>query len=115
MIASIIVDYWLARGIEETPNAIARKRFLVVSLVVNFGLLGVFKYFNFFVDSFQSIAVAKDCNTDTTTARIPFTAPSDLSSGHLQRWSRRHRQTGKIATHCSAAIESAADRATDST
>ena len=25
---------------------------------MNFGLLGVFKYFNFFVDSFQSVAVA---------------------------------------------------------
>jgi alginate O-acetyltransferase complex protein AlgI len=58
MIASTIVDYWLARGIEKTSNPIARKRFLVLSLVMNFGLLGVFKYFNFFVDSFQFVAVA---------------------------------------------------------
>jgi len=58
MIASTIVDYWLARGIEETRNPFARKRLLVISLVMNFGLLGVFKYFNFFVDSFQSFAVA---------------------------------------------------------
>jgi D-alanyl-lipoteichoic acid acyltransferase DltB (MBOAT superfamily) len=45
--ATTIIDYAVARGIESYP---ARGRFLVgASVVSNLGLLGVFKYFNFFV------------------------------------------------------------------
>lgn len=36
----------------KTPNALKRKLFLIMSLVVNLGLLGFFKYYNFFIDSF---------------------------------------------------------------
>jgi len=44
-----IIDYFVARGIEAQP---ARKRALVaVSVVSNLGLLGVFKYYNFFVEN----------------------------------------------------------------
>jgi alginate O-acetyltransferase complex protein AlgI len=58
MMGSTLVDYWLAQGIEVTAEPRARWRFLILSLLMNFGLLGVFKYFNFFVDSFATIAAA---------------------------------------------------------
>ena len=47
---STIVDYLVGLGLgrEERPGR--RKTLLLVSLVVNLGLLGVFKYFNFFMD-----------------------------------------------------------------
>ena len=44
--ATTVIDYCVARGIEAAP---ARSRQLVmVSVLSNLGLLGVFKYFNFF-------------------------------------------------------------------
>lgn len=44
-----VADYWAARGMEARP---AQKRLmLVASLVVNLGLLGFFKYFNFFAEN----------------------------------------------------------------
>jgi alginate O-acetyltransferase complex protein AlgI len=44
--ATTIVDYWAGRGMASDP---ARKKlYLVLSLCVNLGMLGFFKYFNFF-------------------------------------------------------------------
>ncbi len=51
--ATTVIDYYVARGIEVFP---ARRRSLVaVSVVSNLGLLGVFKYFNFFVANVSSL------------------------------------------------------------
>ncbi|GAA5219827.1 MBOAT family O-acyltransferase [Membranihabitans marinus] len=49
---STLVDYSVGRrlGIEERPNK--RKFLLWISLIVNLGMLGFFKYFNFFQDNF---------------------------------------------------------------
>ncbi|GAC1679927.1 MAG: MBOAT family protein [Candidatus Acidiferrum sp.] len=51
MIASTGIDYVIARKIEDTSDPVRRKALLVASLVVNFTILGFFKYFNFFLDS----------------------------------------------------------------
>ena len=51
MIASTIIDYFIAIKIADTENAKVRRSLLVLSLVINFSILGFFKYFNFFVDS----------------------------------------------------------------
>ncbi|MBK7701922.1 MAG: MBOAT family protein [bacterium] len=45
------VDYWAAGRMGRTDNQSVRKRLLLVSMATNLGLLGFFKYFNFFVDS----------------------------------------------------------------
>jgi alginate O-acetyltransferase complex protein AlgI len=44
-----VIDFWAARGIEEWPGG--RKFMLGLSLASNLGLLGFFKYFNFFADN----------------------------------------------------------------
>jgi len=45
--ATTIIDYFVARGIEAAPT---KKRTLVtISVVSNLALLGLFKYFNFFI------------------------------------------------------------------
>ncbi|MGB5982879.1 MAG: MBOAT family O-acyltransferase [Nonlabens sp.] len=49
---STIVDYLVALQIEKSEAPRIRKLFLILSLVVNLGFLGVFKYYNFFVESF---------------------------------------------------------------
>ncbi|HEX4388400.1 MAG TPA: MBOAT family protein [Steroidobacteraceae bacterium] len=55
--ASTVVDFLVARGLEDSPNPARRRMLLTLSLVVNFGFLGFFKYFNFFVDSFAELAL----------------------------------------------------------
>src|SRR5260370_18045924 len=56
MIGSTIVDYLIAQRI-ATAELPARRRFLLItSLVLNFSVLGFFKYCNFFVDSFAHAA-----------------------------------------------------------
>jgi len=51
MIASTTIDFLIARKIEDMPNPSGRRALLIVSLVLNFSILGFFKYFNFFFDS----------------------------------------------------------------
>ena len=48
---STAVDYVAARGIASAADQRRRRVWLVLSLVTNLGLLGFFKYFNFFVAS----------------------------------------------------------------
>ena len=52
IIFSSIVDYQVAQKIAQTSHGNQRKFWLAISLAVNLGLLGFFKYYNFFVDSF---------------------------------------------------------------
>jgi len=55
MIFSTVIDYLIAQRIaDEVPGA-RRRALLIVSLCINFGLLGFFKYCNFFVDSFATM------------------------------------------------------------
>jgi len=56
ILISSLMDYFLALGISQTPDANKRKRkfMLILSLVLNLGFLGFFKYYNFFVESFIS-------------------------------------------------------------
>jgi D-alanyl-lipoteichoic acid acyltransferase DltB (MBOAT superfamily) len=51
---SSAVDFALGRAIHREADEKRRKGLLGVSLAVNLGLLGVFKYFNFFVDSLDA-------------------------------------------------------------
>jgi len=50
---STIVDFMVGKKIFETSNQKKRKRLLFISIFTNLGILGVFKYFNFFIDSFN--------------------------------------------------------------
>ena len=51
MISSTTLDYLIAHAIARASSQMRRKRLLVLSLFINFGILGLFKYFNFFVTS----------------------------------------------------------------
>ncbi len=55
MIFSTVVDYLIAHRIARASVASERKRWLIISLVLNFSILGVFKYCNFFVGSFSHL------------------------------------------------------------
>ena len=51
---SIATDYGIGRALSTVQDIQKRKYLLYLSLFVNLGMLGVFKYFNFFVESFQT-------------------------------------------------------------
>lgn len=49
---STIVDYFVGLHLSKQRNQIKRRLLLNISILVNLGLLGVFKYYNFFLDNF---------------------------------------------------------------
>lgn len=49
---SSTIDFFVARKLETTEHSGKRKRLLWTSIGVNIGFLGVFKYFDFFAESF---------------------------------------------------------------
>lgn len=49
---STVVDYLIGYYLPNTPSDGNRKALLSISILVNLGLLGVFKYYNFFLESF---------------------------------------------------------------
>jgi D-alanyl-lipoteichoic acid acyltransferase DltB (MBOAT superfamily) len=55
MICSTIIDYFIALRISEEAPGARRRALLTVSLCINLGLLGFFKYCNFFIDSFATL------------------------------------------------------------
>jgi D-alanyl-lipoteichoic acid acyltransferase DltB (MBOAT superfamily) len=54
MIGSTTIDFLIAQKITPSSSTLNRKQWLIFSLIVNFAILGIFKYFNFFVDSFST-------------------------------------------------------------
>lgn len=55
LIFSTLLDYFSGIQIEKSNNNYQRKFWFWLSIVVNLGFLGVFKYFNFFADSFKNL------------------------------------------------------------
>lgn len=69
IVLSTVIDYSSAIAIADGPKA-QRKRWLLLSLFTNLGILGFFKYFNFFADSFTGLAAALGWSVSTTTLDI---------------------------------------------
>src|SRR5215467_4094044 len=51
MAGSTVIDYLIAQRIAATAPGRRRKAWLIFSLALNLTVLGIFKYFNFFVGS----------------------------------------------------------------
>jgi alginate O-acetyltransferase complex protein AlgI len=58
-----IVDYGVALGMDATASPAKRRALLIASLVGNLGMLGYFKYTNFFLASLQSALQAAGMST----------------------------------------------------
>ncbi len=56
LLVSTVVDYSVARLLEGDRPARTRRALLATSMVVNLGILGFFKYANFFADGFVDLA-----------------------------------------------------------
>jgi D-alanyl-lipoteichoic acid acyltransferase DltB (MBOAT superfamily) len=67
---STITDYTVGRLLAATEDERRRKRIFAVSLIVNLGILGVFKYFNFFVNSAADVLRAFGLHPDFPTLKL---------------------------------------------
>jgi alginate O-acetyltransferase complex protein AlgI len=75
---STVVDFYSARYIANSQNVLHRGALLSLSLALNFGFLGVFKYFNFFADSLSS-ALAMFGAPSHATAFLKIILPPGIS------------------------------------
>ena len=57
LLISTIVDYYVGRTLYKSVDKQRRKLLLWISISTNIGILGFFKYFNFFIDSFEAMIV----------------------------------------------------------
>jgi D-alanyl-lipoteichoic acid acyltransferase DltB (MBOAT superfamily) len=67
---STIIDYSCARAIARTDDPARRRWWLLLSLVFNLGMLGFFKYFNFFAESLQDLVSLFGWHLSITTLRV---------------------------------------------
>jgi alginate O-acetyltransferase complex protein AlgI len=78
LLATTFVDYWAARGIAGTRAAtglpISRKAWLWLSIVSNLGLLGFYKYFDFFVENVAAAGAAVGWNVPHVALRVALPA-----------------------------------------
>lgn len=71
MLATCVINFVLLQGLSSPrPSQRQRKALLVAGLGVNFGVLGVFKYFNFFAESLASILSWGGLTTDIVTLNV---------------------------------------------
>jgi len=67
---STVVDYLVGIQIDKAKSKKTKRNFLLISLIVNLGLLAVFKYFNFFITSFEEMLNSLGLPFDTWTLNI---------------------------------------------
>lgn len=67
---STLVDYYSGIKIHDSTEPRRRKAFLALSMCTNLGLLGFFKYFDFFAQSFQGMMGGLGLNVSYTTLNI---------------------------------------------
>ncbi len=69
---STFVDYFAALALGWTQQPRVRKLLLLVTLVSNLGVLGFFKYYNFFVESLQAVFGSLGFHSGTLRIILPI-------------------------------------------
>lgn len=70
LIFSCTLDFLFAQAIGKTPSPRARKAWVAASIGLNLGILGFFKYFNFFADSLALLLEALGFHASLPALRI---------------------------------------------
>ncbi|MFM7175927.1 MAG: MBOAT family O-acyltransferase, partial [Bacteroidota bacterium] len=70
LVFSTFLDYYTGIRIHESNSPSKKKTWLWISILINLGFLGVFKYYNFFVDSFADALALLGVQTNTTTLQV---------------------------------------------
>jgi D-alanyl-lipoteichoic acid acyltransferase DltB (MBOAT superfamily) len=64
------IDFFVGQRVHDSESPVTRKRLLLLSIAANLGILGVFKYFNFFVDSASFLATALNVHVSLPTLQV---------------------------------------------
>lgn len=69
-----LANYFIGIGIEKNGTTKERKIWFIAGLIINIGVLGVFKYYNFFIDSFIDLVslIGYDLPRSTTKIILPL-------------------------------------------
>lgn len=70
LFTSTAVDFWAANSIQRSEDIRHRRLFLLASIAVNLGILGFFKYYNFFLDSAVSVLGYMGLKANTPVLKI---------------------------------------------
>lgn len=70
IVVSTGIDFAIARGLDDIRNERARRVMLVTSICLNLGLLGYFKYANFFLDSLEQTLQFIGAEVSLPTLRV---------------------------------------------
>jgi alginate O-acetyltransferase complex protein AlgI len=70
LLFSTFFDYWCALRLEAGSDPRKRKWFLAFSMAMNLGVIGLFKYFNFFADSFAEVLQTFGMQADLPTLHV---------------------------------------------
>jgi D-alanyl-lipoteichoic acid acyltransferase DltB (MBOAT superfamily) len=70
IIFSSCVDFFIGLRLKKTEKSSHRKWLLSVSLVANLGILGIFKYYDFFIESFINLLQTVGFQANITTLNI---------------------------------------------
>ncbi len=68
---SSIVDYYAGQKIESSKHKATKKRWLLLSIMWNLGVLFAFKYFNFFLDNLKLLIDIPEAGFSTLNIIIP--------------------------------------------
>ena len=74
---STVVDWWAAQAMVKSRRAWTRRAWMIVSVVVNLGMLGFFKYGQFLLDNF--IVLAASVGVEYQPAKYDIILPVGIS------------------------------------
>jgi alginate O-acetyltransferase complex protein AlgI len=100
MLASSLLDYFVGLGLDRWTNERQRKWLLGLGMCGNLGLLGYFKYFNFFAESFSAAASSLGWHVSPLTLNVVL--PVGISFYTFQTMSYSidiYRRQLKATTH----------------
>lgn len=67
---STIIDFSIGYLLSKNKSDLYRKGLLIISIIVNLGLLAFFKYFNFFIESLNELLMSFSMQVNITTLKI---------------------------------------------
>jgi D-alanyl-lipoteichoic acid acyltransferase DltB (MBOAT superfamily) len=70
LLASSLTDFYLGLALGRVQRPGGRRALLWISVAANLGLLGFFKYFNFFADTLHGLALSLGWRVDPPTLRV---------------------------------------------
>jgi D-alanyl-lipoteichoic acid acyltransferase DltB (MBOAT superfamily) len=70
LIFSTLLDFYTGLKISENNNPAKKKYWLLLSIAINLGFLGFFKYYNFFISSFADLLAGVGLHIDPWTLQV---------------------------------------------